>query len=341
MKYAHASRYFAGIGLNPDDVINLADHYSPELSAHGAPSASLPPSDADSQSPTGGQGQEIDPAGSDVHGNLSGSDTQIKGTASGGPASPDVESFYFQTADAGTARVPLQDDISGAIDILYYGPASFGTPSQVLTVDVDTGSADLWVPSNCGACHGRQFSAARSSTFRSSNQVFSVAYVRLFDYTCAPGAAQTFADLVASPLSTPFSKKKKTFSWTATFTTKGTGKVAGKIVTDVVSIAGLTIANQAFGAVNNRSEEFGKQPNDGLIGMAFGTIAQCQQPTFFENLIKARKLPEPLFSVHLSRHEEKGSSVCPFSRLVEFRMVYPNTNRCVLVAPIPSGLRAL
>ncbi|KAI0256411.1 aspartic peptidase domain-containing protein [Lactifluus subvellereus] len=293
VKYAHASRYFAGIGLNPDDVIKLADHYSPAFSAHERPSVSLPPSDADSQPPTGGQGQKVNRVGSDVDGNSTGTDTQTGGTASD-TASSDVESFYFQTAgasggaDAGTARLPLRDDISGALDILYYGPASFGTPSQVLTVDVDTGSADLWVPSNCGTCHGRQFSAARSSTFRSSNQVFSVAYVRLFGRTRAPvppGTARAFADL-------------------------GTGRVAGKVVTDVVSIAGLTIANQAFGAVNNRSEEFGKQPNDGLIGMAFGTIAQCQQPTFFENLIKARKLPAPLFSVHLSRHAEEGSSVC-------------------------------
>lgn len=80
-------------------------------------------------------------------------------------------------------------------------------------------------------------------------------------------------------------------------------------MTDVVSIAGLTITSQAFGSVNSQSDEFGKQPNDGLIGMAFGTIAQSRQPTFFENLIKERKIAFPLFSVHLSRHEEKGSSV--------------------------------
>jgi len=81
-------------------------------------------------------------------------------------------------------------------------------------------------------------------------------------------------------------------------------------VTDVVSIAGLTVAGQAFGAVSARSDNMDKQPNDGLIGMAFGTIAQSRRPTFFESLIAQRKLPAPLFSVHLSRHEESGSSVC-------------------------------
>jgi len=85
---------------------------------------------------------------------------------------------------------------------------------------------------------------------------------------------------------------------------KGTGRVSGRVVTDVVFVAGLSVAGQALISVNNKSDEFNRQLNDGLIGMAFGTIAQCRQSTFFENLIKERKLAAPLFSVHLSRHEE-------------------------------------
>jgi hypothetical protein len=90
---------------------------------------------------------------------------------------------------------------------------------------------------------------------------------------------------------------------------QGTGRVSGKVAKDVVSVAGLTAASQAFGSVSNKSDEFVKQPNDGLIGMAFGTIAQSRQPTFFENLIKQREVVAPLFSVHLTRHVERGSSV--------------------------------
>ena len=87
-------------------------------------------------------------------------------------------------------------------------------------------------------------------------------------------------------------------------------------MTDDVAIAGLSVAGLAFGAVSARSEDMEKQPNDGLIGMAFGTIAQSRRPTFFESLIAQRKLPAPLFSVHLSRHEESGSSVCFLSVLL-------------------------
>jgi hypothetical protein len=72
-------------------------------------------------------------------------------------------------------------------------------------------------------------------------------------------------------------------------------------------MAGLTVEDQAFGAVNSESSDFTDYPNDGLLGMAFGTIAQSKKPTFFENLMQEKKLVAPLFSVHLARSQEMGS----------------------------------
>lgn len=44
-----------------------------------------------------------------------------------------------------SAVMPVIDDISGNLDVQYYGPLQMGTQNQRLTVDIDTGSADLWV----------------------------------------------------------------------------------------------------------------------------------------------------------------------------------------------------
>ena len=73
----------------------------------------------------------------------------------------------------------LTDDVVVNFDLLYYGAMSFGTPAQPLTVSIDTGSADLWVASNCRSCDDKQFTPKTSSTFKKSASKFSITYVSL------------------------------------------------------------------------------------------------------------------------------------------------------------------
>lgn len=102
---------------------------------------------------------------------------------------------------------------------------------------------------------------------------------------------------------------------------------------DVVSVEGLTVEKQVFGAVTRESDDFNGYPSDGLLGMAFGSIAQSKQPTFFEKLIEGKKLAAPLFSVHLTRNRAEGSEVrfSPLERGLE-SFINKSFTRCALVA---------
>ncbi|KAF8919938.1 acid protease [Mucidula mucida] len=161
---------------------------------------------------------------------------------------------------------PLKDCVAGNMDVLYYGPIEIGTPAQTLTVDIDTGSADLWLPSNCPSCVNDQFVPEESSTYSTDGKKFSIAY--------------------------------------------GSGSVKGIIAKDTVSLAGLSVFNQTFGAVNRASPDFNYFPNDGIIGMAFGSISKCKENTFFENLMLQHKVTRNMFSVHMTRRREQGSELC-------------------------------
>lgn len=85
------------------------------------------------------------------------------------------------------------------------------------------------------------------------------------------------------------------------------------LAVDTVSVGPLKVYNQSIGAVQSVSESFANSPNAGLAGMAFGTISNSHEPTFFENLIP--QLAAPLFSVYMTRKQVHGSEVsCPLCR---------------------------
>ncbi|WWC91973.1 uncharacterized protein L201_006926 [Kwoniella dendrophila CBS 6074] len=91
-------------------------------------------------------------------------------------ALPHLSDLQIRGKTNGSPVVPLTDYIQGSLDVLYYGNINIGTPSQSLSVDFDTGSADLWFPVGCSNCQSQQFDSKKSSTYKSSSQSFGVQY---------------------------------------------------------------------------------------------------------------------------------------------------------------------
>ncbi|KAG0701338.1 acid protease [Suillus ampliporus] len=91
--------------------------------------------------------------------------------------------------------------------------------------------------------------------------------------------------------------------------TYGVGDVQGTLAYDTISLGGLKVNKQYFGAVTHVSSDFNDDPISGLLGLGFSSIATSGKPTFFENLIIQRKVAVPFFSVHLTRGKASGSEI--------------------------------
>ncbi|KAI0630244.1 aspartic peptidase domain-containing protein [Trametes polyzona] len=225
-KYANAGKFLSGIGLNPD---THPEKGYPEFHAPNKSTFSQTTSSAGMVS-------------------LTSSNTTADGSNQG------IIHVTPVARQPGTLQMPLTDWISDSMDILYYGAMNFGQKQTVLQIDVDTGSADLWVPVNCKRCTNASYLPDRKGNYQSTGKKCTVTY--------------------------------------------GTGRVSGIVSQDTVGIGNTAVANQTFCAVTKVSNDLDDEPVSGLLGLAFGSIAQASNDsTFFENLLESKALAASVFSV--------------------------------------------
>jgi cathepsin D len=158
-------------------------------------------------------------------------------------------------------REPLTHDSGN----LWFGAISVGTPAVEYTVDFDTGSSDLFLPStNCdNNCAGhRTYDPSASSTSQDTGNTFSLAF----------GDGST---------------------------------VSGEVFTDTVTVSGLTAVDQSIGAATEYSSGFASSnfPADGLMGMAFPSISAYPASPFFSTLISQNQVSDPVFAMKLTTTE--------------------------------------
>ncbi|KAF4308456.1 putative aspartic endopeptidase pep1 protein [Botryosphaeria dothidea] len=148
-------------------------------------------------------------------------------------------------------------------DSLYLTPVTVG--DKELELDVDTGSADLWV-----------FSTSLSASTQSGHAVYD------------PSVSGT--ELEGS-------------TWSITYG-DGSG-ASGTVYVDKVVVGGVTATSQAVEAATSVSSSFASDTdNDGLLGLAFSsinTVKPKSQTTFFDTV--ADDLAEKLFAVTLRKGE--------------------------------------
>ncbi|XP_034475681.1 lysosomal aspartic protease [Drosophila innubila] len=167
---------------------------------------------------------------------------------------------YSSKTEVGEVRsVPL----SNYLDAQYFGPISLGTPAQTFNVIFDTGSANLWVPSDTCyhklACqiHSR-YNAKRSRTYQANRKRFDIQY--------------------------------------------GSGSLSGFLSQDTLRVAGLSVSNQTFAeATDMPGPIFLAAKFDGIFGLAYRSISiQNIKPPFYA-IMEQNLLPRPVFSVYLNR----------------------------------------
>ncbi|XP_067863959.1 pepsin A-like [Heptranchias perlo] len=156
------------------------------------------------------------------------------------------------------------------LDLMYYGTISIGTPPQSFTVVFDTGSSNLWVPSDycsSSACNDhRKFDPTASSTFQMSKKYLSIQY--------------------------------------------GTGSMTGILGYDTVRVSGIDITHQEFGLSTTEPGSFLYYAKfDGVLGLAYPNLALSGATTVFHNMMSERLVEEPIFAFYLTRFDRSGSEV--------------------------------
>ncbi|XP_014251960.1 aspartic proteinase A2-like [Cimex lectularius] len=150
-------------------------------------------------------------------------------------------------------------------NVSYYGEIALGNPPQKFSVIFDTGSSDLWIPSNnCWwslACwNHRTYKSCKSSTYKGIGKDFSIKY--------------------------------------------GTGEVSGFVSRDSLWIDSVEIKNQKFGeATSETRETFRPARFDGILGLGLPSISTTKAKPPVYNMFDQKLISQTIFSVFINGDE--------------------------------------
>ncbi|KAH8160437.1 hypothetical protein CIB48_g7812 [Xylaria polymorpha] len=163
--------------------------------------------------------------------------------------------------------------ISNFMNAQYFSEISIGTPPQDFKVILDTGSSNLWVPSqSCGsiACflHSK-YDSSSSSTYKQNGSDFEIRY--------------------------------------------GSGSLSGFVSQDDVTIGDLKIKGQDFAeATSEPGLAFAFGRFDGILGLGFDRISVNSIVPPFYQLVNQKLIDEPVFAFYLNSESGSDDSEVVF-----------------------------
>ncbi|CAB3397226.1 unnamed protein product [Caenorhabditis bovis] len=217
-----------------------------------------------------------------------------------------LEQYVREQKIAGAKSQQLNSVSSGIIDyedMAYMVQISLGTPAQNFVLFIDSGSSNLWVPDV--SCAGGK-DATCGSYCKSTPYDACLTFCQ---EQCCTKSAESPRILAAKDACQ--SKHHFNSSLSSTYVANGqpfditynTGEVKGFFGQDKFCFINSTLCTdkQIFAQATTIGEAFGKQPEDGILGLGWPSLAVNQQTPPIFNLLNDGKLDQPYFVVYLAR----------------------------------------
>ncbi|KAH6997242.1 aspartic peptidase domain-containing protein [Ilyonectria destructans] len=186
-----------------------------------------------------------------------------------GSARPNTAADYMFKSDVAKTDGVHPVPVSNFMNAQYFSEITIGTPPQTFKVVLDTGSSNLWVPSQeCGsiACYlHSKYQSSDSSTYKSNGSEFEIHY--------------------------------------------GSGSLSGFVSNDVMSIGDLEIKGQDFAeATSEPGLAFAFGRFDGILGLGYDTISVNHMVPPFYQMVNQKLLDEPVFAFYLGDQEGESEA---------------------------------